>query len=100
MDDLETNELMVQLRHLSNFVSRDFAEITETLDYLESNYNPSLSFFQSFDKSLSTIQKVYIDYNLHIVWYGALSIIGILFVIKVVTLLINCVHGWPKVTRF
>ena len=43
---------------------------------------------------------MYIDYNLHIVLYGVLFIIGTLFAIKMVTLLIQCLQGWPKVTGF
>ena len=90
-DELETDEQMSQLTHLSISISRDFAEITETLDFLQLNYNTSLSFLQSFDKSLTTIQHLYNDYNLYILWHGVLFILGTLFAIKLVTLLIQCV---------
>ena len=100
LDDLETDELIVQLKHISNFVSKDFAEISQTFDFLESNYNSSLNFFQSFDKSLTTIHQVYTNNNLHIVVYGVLFIIGTLFAIKIVTIIIQCVRSWPKVTGF
>ena len=91
---------MSQLTHLSIFITLDFAEITETLDFIQLNYNTFLNFFRSFDQSLNTIQTVYNDYNLFIVWYGALFILGTLFVITLVTLLIHCIQGWPKVTGF
>ena len=45
LDDSETDELLGELKHLSSFVTRDFAEISQTLDFLESDYNASLSFF-------------------------------------------------------
>ena len=91
---------MSQLTQVSIFITQDFAEISETLDFIQLNYNTFLNFFRSFDQSLNKIQKVYNDYNLFIVWYCALFILGTLFAIKVVTLLIYCINGWPKVTGF
>lgn len=100
LDELETYQLMSQLTQVSTFITQDFAEISETLDFIQLNYNTSLNFFHSFDQSLNTIQTVYTDYNLFIVLYCALLILGTLFLIKVVTLLVYCVNGWPKVTGF
>ena len=74
--------------------------MTGTPDFIQLNYNTSLNFFHSFDQSLTTIQHVYNDYNLFIVWYGVLFILGTLFAIKLVTLLIHCIQGWPKATGF
>ena len=67
LDELETDQLMSQLTHLSTFITQDFPEISETLDFIQLNYNTSLNFFRGFDQSLNTIQTVYNDYNLFIV---------------------------------
>ena len=91
---------MSQLTQVSTFITQDFAEISRTLDFIQLNYNTSLNFFRSFDQSLNTIQTVYTDFNLFIVWYCALFILGTLFLIKVVTLLVYCINRRPKVTGF
>ena len=91
---------MSQLTAVSNFIAHDFAEISRTLDFIQIKYNTSLQFFKSFDESLHTILTVYTDYNLFILWYSAFFILGILFLIKVVTLIMYCINSWPSFTEF
>ena len=98
LDDLETDELLGELKHISNFVSRDFAEISQTLYFLESNYNVSLNFFQSFDTSLQTIHQVYTGNRLHILVYVVLFVIGTLLAIKILSMMVQCVKVYPLIT--
>ena len=79
---METDELLSELQTLTSFVTRDMTEISQTLEFLETNYISSLSFFKSFENSLQTIQQVYEGYNLHILVYSGLFVIATLLVIK------------------
>ena len=89
---------MSKLTQISTFITHDFSEISRILEFIQIKYNTSLQFFKSFDESLHTIPTIYTDYNLFVLWYTALFILGILFLIKVVTLIMYCINCWPNVT--
>ena len=76
------------------------AEISNTLYYLEENYNSSLTFFRGFEYSLNTVKEVYVGYRLHYVLYAGLSVIGILLGIKIVSLCIKAVQCYPEITNY
>ena len=76
------------------------AEISNTLDYLENNYNISLSFFKGFESSLNIIQEVYEGYNLHYVVYSGLFVIATLLTIKIISVCIKAIQCYPLVTTY
>ena len=97
---IETDELMVKVTEISDFISEDLEEIQGTLEGIQVKYNASLKFFETFDRTLHNLEVVYTDYNLFILWYLALAILGILLLAKFVNLTIYCVHCWPNLTSF
>ena len=100
LEDVETDQLMSQLTQISTFITHDFAEISRTLEHIQVRYNTSLQFFESFDEGLHNLQSIYTDYHLFVLWYAALIILGILFLVKVVSLIMYCINCWPNVTGF
>ena len=100
LSSIETDELMVKVTEISNFISEDLDEIQGTLESIQVKYNASLKFFETFDRTLHNLEVVYNDYHLFILWYTALAILGILLLAKFVNLIIYCVHCWPNMTDF
>ena len=100
MRSIETDELMVKVTEISDFISEDLEEIQGTLESIQVKYNASLKFFETFDRTLHNLEVVYNDYHLFILWYSALAILGILLLAKFVNLIIYCVHCWPNMTSF
>ena len=92
--------MMSKLTQISTFITYDFAEISRTLEYIQVRYNTSLQLFESFDEGLHNIQSIYTDYHLFVLWYAALIILGILFIVKVVSLIMYCINCWPNMTGF
>ena len=97
---IETDELMVKVTEISDFISEDLEEIQGTLEGIQVKYNASLKFFETFDRTLHNLEVVYTDYNLFLLWYLALAILGILFLAKFINLTAYCVHCWPELTSF
>ena len=91
---------MVKVTEISDFISEDLEEIQGTLEGIQVKYNASLKFFETFDRTLHNLEVVNTDYNLFILWYLALAILGILFLAKFVNLTVYCVNCWPELTSF
>merc|ERR1711895_376031 len=49
---IETDELMVKVTEISDFISEDLEEIQGTLEGIQVKYNASLKFFETFDRTL------------------------------------------------
>ena len=65
IEHLSTNNLLTEVQSLSDFLTTDLREISQTLDHITQNYNSSLMFFESFDENLGKMKDIYVRYKLH-----------------------------------
>ena len=97
---LSTDNLLTEVQSLSDFLTTDMREISQTLDYITQNYNSSLMFFKSFDENLGKIKDIYVRYKLHLFGYLVLSALGILVGVKIISVLIKIVQCYPSVKNY
>ena len=76
IQDLSTDFLLVEVKKLSDFLTTDLAEMSNTLDYITQNYDSSLAFFQSFEENLKGVRDVYKGYKLNYLVYARIGVVG------------------------
>ena len=98
--DLSTDALLVEVKKLSNFLTTDMSEMSQTINYITQNYDSSFAFFQSFEENLDKVKEVYVGYKLHFLVYSGLGLIGVLVVIKIISVVIKIALCYPLVKDF
>ena len=97
---LSTDTLLTEVQSLSDFLTTDMREMSQTLDYITQNYDSSLTFFKSFDENLDKIKDIYVRYELHLFGYLVLSALGILVGVIIISVLIKIVQFYPSVKNY
>ena len=100
IQDLSTDSFLVEVKRLSDFLTTDMAEMSNTLDYITQNYDSSLTFFKSFEKNLNTVKKVYVGYKLHYIVYAGISLVGLLLGLTLISVCIKIVQCYPLVEDY
>ena len=57
IQDLSTDDLLTEVKKLSDFLTTDMSEMSQTLDYITQNYDSSLAFFKSFEENLDKVRR-------------------------------------------
>ena len=91
---------MTEVRRLSDFLTTDMSEMSQTLEYITQNYDSSLTFFKSFDKNLDKVKEVYVNYKLHLLVYLGLSGLAVLLAVKIISVFIKLVQCYPLVKDY
>ena len=90
--DLDTDELLIELRTVNSDITEDLSSISGSLDSFTDDFNTTLAFFKSIDRSLESVYGVYHEYEYHIqvILYIILGIIGLILFIQLTVLLFKC----------
>ena len=100
IQDLSTDDLLTEVRRLSDFLTTDMSEMSQTLEHITQNYDSSLTFFKSFEENLDKVKEVYVNYNLHLLVYLGLSGLGVLLAVKIISVFIKLVQCYPLVKDY
>ena len=98
--NLSTDDLLTEVRRLSNFSTTDMSEMSQTLEHITQNYDSSLTFFKSFEENLDKVKEGYINYNLHLLVYLGLSGLAVLLAVKIISVFIKLVQCYPLVKDY
>ena len=91
IQDLSTDDLLTEVRRLSDFLTTDMSEMSQILEYITHNYDYSLTFFKSFEENLDKVKEVYVNYKLHLLVYLGLTALGVLLAVKIKSVFIKLV---------
>ena len=100
INDLSTEDLLLEVQTLSDFMTRDMSEMTRTLEHITQNYNDSITFFKNFEMSLDTIKETYTYYKLHILVYAGLGGLAILVAVQIMTVFFRIIQCYPLVRDY
>ena len=100
INDLSTEDLLLEVQTLSDFMTRDMSEMARTLEHITQNYNDSITFFKNFEMSLDTIKKTYTYYKLHILVYAGLGGLAILVAVQIMTVFFRIIQCYPLVKDY
>ena len=98
--NLSTEELLSEVKRLSNFMTSDMSEMSQTLQHITQNYDSSLTFFKNFETSLDKIKEVYINYKLHLLVYIGLSGLAVLVAVKIISVFFKLIQCYPLVKDY
>ena len=81
LSDLDTDELLIELRTVNSDITEDLSSISGSLDSFTDDFNTILAFFKGIDRSLESVYGVFYEYEYHIqiILYIILGIIGLFF---------------------
>merc|ERR1711873_83317 len=98
--DLSTEDLLLEVQTLSDFMIQDMSDMTRTLEHITENYNTSITFFKNFEISLDTIKETYTYYKLHLLVYAGLGGLGILVAVQIMTVFVRIIQCYPLVRDY
>ena len=100
INDLSTEELLSEVKTLSDFLTSDMSEMAQTLQHITQNYNSSITFFKNFEISLDKIKETYIYYKLHLLVYVGLGGLAVLVSVKIISVFFRIVQCYPLVKDY
>ena len=100
IQDLSTDDSLTEVKRLSDFLTTDMSEMSQTLEYITQNYDSSLTFFKSFEENLDKVKEVYVNYKLHLLVYLGRSALGVLLAVKIISVFIKLVQCYPLVKDY
>ena len=95
IQDLSTENLLLEVQTLSDFMVQDMADLTRTLEHITQNYNTSITFFKNFEISLNAVKETYTYYNLHILVYAGLTGVAVLVAVQIITVFVRIIQFYP-----
>ena len=98
--NLSTEELLSEVKRLSEFMTSDMSEMSQTLQHITQNYDSSLTFFKNFEISLDKIKEVYVNYKLHLLVYIGLSGLAVLVAVKIISVFFKLIQCYPLVKDY
>ena len=96
----EDDGLMQSLNLFSNEVTMNLHNIGEELSSFQMEFNETISFFQTLNEKVTYVKNIYLEYNLHIIWWVLVCGLGILVTLKIFSLIINCVKAYPLISNY
>ncbi len=100
ISNLSTEELLAEVKTLSEFMTSDMSEMSHTLQHITENYNSSITFFKNFETGLDKIKEIYIYYKLHLLVYIGLSGLAVLVTIQIISVFFKIVQCYPLVKDY
>ena len=96
----EDDGLMQSLNLFSNEVTMNLHNIGEELSSFQMEFNETISFFQAINEKVTYVKDIYLEYNLHIIWWLLVCGLGILVTLKIFSLIIGCVKAYPLISNY
>ena len=96
----EDDGLMQSLNSFSNEVTRNLNNIERELSTFQMDFNETISFFQTLNENVTYVKSIYLEYNLHLIWWALVGGLGILVILKICSLIINCVKAYPLISNY
>ena len=96
----EDDGLMRSLDSFNNEVTRNLHSIEQELSSFQTDFNETISFFQTLNENVTYVKSIYLEYNLHIIWWALVCGLSILVILKIFSLITNCVKAYPKISTY
>ena len=100
VDALSNDHLLNEIQELNSYVQTDLRGITLALDDISTNYNYSIQIFKSVEDTLETVHQIYKGYQLYLVLYIGMAVIGTVLAIQIVILIIKIIKCYPSVKLY
>ena len=81
-------------------MTTDMSEMSNTLDYINQNYDSSPTFFKSVEENLNKVKEVYVGYKLHFLVYAGIGLVGVLLGIKLISVCIKVTQCYPLIKDY